>query len=366
MERGAPAATTRHVKYVFFDIVDFTKERSVEAQTDIVAALNAMARQALDGAADPDEVVLLPTGDGMGIALLDPAAAYDAHFRVALALLEQLDRHNAAVEDARRRFEIRLGLNEHTDNVVVDVNGRRNLAGVGINMAQRVMALAEGGQLLVGATVYETVRHREQYMAAGLFRPFEAVVKHGVRLQVYQYIGRGEPGLRAAPPAAAARPGEAAARLTLFEAYYLAHALKHARFLLRAVMQEHDRYAATLLLYFLAEDAARGAQAGAREAAVRRVFGGPGASVAEQFTFYGALEYWVCREFAALVGLKLRGRERYFDHTSPVAPCVFANAAGAAKLHREYPQIWQAFALGPAPGDGAPAGEAAPAPPAGP
>lgn len=362
MERGAPAATTRHVKYVYLDIVDFTKERSVEAQTEIVAALNAMARQALDGAADPDEVVLLPTGDGMGIALLDPAAAYDAHFRVALALLEQLDRHNAAAEDARRRFQIRLGLNEHTDNVVVDVNGRRNLAGVGINMAQRVMALAEGGHLLVGATVYETVRHREQYMAPGLFRPFEAVVKHGVRLQVYQYIGRGEPGLRATPPAAAARPGEAETRLTLFEAYYLAYALKHARFLLRAVTHEPDRYAATLLLYFLAEDAVQGAQATAREAAIRRVFGGPGASPAQQFAFYGGLEYWVCREFAALVGLRLRGRERYFDHASPVAPCVFPNAAGAAKLHREYPQIWQALDLGPAPGDGAAATEAAPAP----
>lgn len=39
-DHSARAATTVPAKYIFLDIVDFTKDRSVEAQTDIVHILN--------------------------------------------------------------------------------------------------------------------------------------------------------------------------------------------------------------------------------------------------------------------------------------------------------------------------------------
>ena len=90
------------VKYVFLDVVGFTDNRSVETQSDIVRSLNAIVKASIQVNRIPeDNQILIPTGDGICVALLnldcltEVESPYDAHLRVALrsvsTILRQLD-----------------------------------------------------------------------------------------------------------------------------------------------------------------------------------------------------------------------------------------------------------------------------------
>ena len=68
MDVSARAATTIPAKYILLDVVDFTHHRSVEAQTDIVHALNAIVQSSVQCENIPQEKILfLPRGDNIGI-----------------------------------------------------------------------------------------------------------------------------------------------------------------------------------------------------------------------------------------------------------------------------------------------------------
>ena len=193
-------ADTTPAKYVFLDVVGFTNRRSVEAQADIVGILNSIVRSCLTQHGIPDNKrILLPTGDGICIALLNIENPYDIHIQLALSILEILDGHNTTSDvDDMRRFEVRIGISANTDNLVTDINGKQNLAGAGINEAQRVMGNADGGQILINQTVYSTLRHREKYM--GCFDQYSKTIKHGERLTMYQLKMEDSPGLNRSSP----------------------------------------------------------------------------------------------------------------------------------------------------------------------
>ena len=172
---------TRHVKYVFADVVEFTVNRTVEAQVEIVAALGEAFRTAAEGL----ETIFLPTGDGICAAIIQSDAAPDSHLLVALKVLASMHQWS---EDAaeNRKCTIRFALNESVDSLIRDINGNKNLAGPGINHAQRLLSLADGNQILVGHAVFETLRLRDQYVTA--FRRHKAEVKHGEVITAYQFI----------------------------------------------------------------------------------------------------------------------------------------------------------------------------------
>ena len=73
----------KRVRYVYLDVVGFTRDRSIEAQSEIVAALNDVVRISLSILdPSPQEILFLPTGDGLGIALLDELGRYDHHIQL--------------------------------------------------------------------------------------------------------------------------------------------------------------------------------------------------------------------------------------------------------------------------------------------
>jgi class 3 adenylate cyclase len=191
-------------KYVFLDVVDFTKDRGVEVQTEIVRVLNEIVKRAVGVLFVPRRnIIYLPTGDGICIALLNIEAVtpavdkpYDIHLRLALTILKGVHEYNESIDPGRARFDIRVGVNESTDNKVKDINGKFNMAGSGINEAQRIMSLAEGNQLFVGNPVFDTLSQWEPYSnEAASFRPLKVTVKHHKVLRLHQYVGKGHPGL---------------------------------------------------------------------------------------------------------------------------------------------------------------------------
>jgi class 3 adenylate cyclase len=173
---------TRHVRYIFADIERFTEDRTVEAQVQIVAALN----ESFLAAIGPLETIYLPTGDGICAGIIEANAAADIHLQSALAIL---DRFAAWSSNAifNRQAKVRIAINESVDAVISDINGKRNLAGVGINSAQRLMSIADGNQIIAGQAAYDTLRVRDQYVSS--FREVKAEIKHSRVITAYQFTG---------------------------------------------------------------------------------------------------------------------------------------------------------------------------------
>src|SRR2546423_1288613 len=108
MESSTLEVIRRYVKYVFLDVVRFS-ERSAEAQSEIVIKLNEIVRQALDShnVKRDGDLVLIPTGDGMCIALLSHDLPYDVHIQFALTVLSLVAQNKESTQEDSRRFEVR-------------------------------------------------------------------------------------------------------------------------------------------------------------------------------------------------------------------------------------------------------------------
>lgn len=183
---------TADTKYVGVDIVGYSDGRCIEAQADVIAALNDVVRAAVNHHDIPEESRLfIPTGDGLFIALLDLLRPYDIHVRIAVKILEYLDRYNRSQLDPMRRFDLRIAVNESIDTVVTDVNGSRNVAGDGINVCSRILDLGDGGNILVGERVHQRLRCHETYVEG--FRTYRHTVKHGLQLSLFQLVATGLP-----------------------------------------------------------------------------------------------------------------------------------------------------------------------------
>jgi class 3 adenylate cyclase/uncharacterized protein YecT (DUF1311 family) len=186
-------AETRHVKYAFADVIDFSVGRTVEAQVDIIAALNA----AFAEAAQSLEVIFLPTGDGICASIIEVNAAADAHLQLALDVLKRIHEWAKQVSE-NRRCVVRFGINEGVDTLITDINGRRNVADAGINQAQRLMTIADGNQIVLGRAAFDSVSVHDDY--ADAFRELRAEVKHGQILTAYQFVRDGYPFLNTDVP----------------------------------------------------------------------------------------------------------------------------------------------------------------------
>jgi class 3 adenylate cyclase len=332
---------TAPTKYVFLDVVGFTRGRSVEAQTAIIDRLNdAVLRAVAELDVSSEQRIFIPTGDGMCIALLGVYTPHDVEMLIALSILAHVDKYNRTCTDSGRRFDLRIGINENLDNLITDINGRRNVAGAGISIAARLMDLADAQQVIVGRGVFDRLRQREKYASA--FREFYTTIKHGEMIPVYQYLdfaslvnGNIPIALQqSAPP-----------RLTLELAFYIAHALENRPFLL-AHKGSLDDVPAQVTLWFRALDSARQSRARETENVAYQAYNAPNATFAEQFHFYEQLPWGVSALLAEEITTNhCRPFAKLFDDRHALTGFRFVNEEGASRLKVEWPLIWNQFAL---------------------
>ena len=132
---------------IFLDIIDYSK-KAVSLQIEQKEAFNTITTIALDGIAQTDRIIL-DTGDGLAIALLgEPEEA----LFVSLTIRDHVVQYNI---DHEPNLFVRIGINLGPVRVVKDINGRPNIIGDGINVAERVMSFAKPNQILVSRTYYE-------------------------------------------------------------------------------------------------------------------------------------------------------------------------------------------------------------------
>jgi class 3 adenylate cyclase len=173
---------------LFIDIVEYS-QKAVAEQIALKDRLNTLLSEALRGVAVNDRIIL-DTGDGAAISFIgDPE---DALF-VATALRDAIQAQPA------RTLSTRIGINLGPVRLVKDINGRPNVIGDGINVAQRVMTFAEPGQVLVSRSYYEVVSRLSEETSKLFSYEGPRTDKHVREHEVYA-VGAVEPSRRRVEP----------------------------------------------------------------------------------------------------------------------------------------------------------------------
>jgi len=241
-------AKTIDAKHLFIDIVNYTYNRSVEAQTELIKILNDIVNETIDFIElDRENVLFIPTGDGMCITLINILNPFDIHIQIGLILLEKLEKKNQSQTDNMRKFSMRIGINENIDNLIIDINKQRNVSGSGINMASRIEGLADKNQILVGNSVFDKLIQREKYMNS--FVSFSANVKHGVQLKVHQYINKSLSYLNSEIPSEFKVIPKREKQLSELEGSYLANCIQNEEFISSKLSVHTSTYSLHVLLF---------------------------------------------------------------------------------------------------------------------
>jgi len=190
---------------LLIDVVGYSK-LLVNEQIELLQELKEIVRssESFHAAEARGELIRVPTGDGMALVFFhspeEPA-------RCALEISGALQDH--------RSMQLRMGVHSGPVNRVTDVNEKTNIAGSGINVAQRVLDCGDAGHILLSAHVAEDLAEYRHWQPH-LHDLGECEVKYGLRLHLFNLYkdGLGNPqvpeklrrGWRKHVPAISVRP----------------------------------------------------------------------------------------------------------------------------------------------------------------
>src|SRR6266480_4344492 len=158
---------------LFIDIVGYSK-LSVGDQHAAVEELTRIVRasQEFQRAEAASRLTRIPTGDGMALAFYtSPEAPVQCAVEISRALKEH------------PHLQLRMGIHSGPVGGLVDVNERANLAGAGLNMAQRVMDCGDAGHILLSKHVAEDLEEYEKWRPL-LHDLGTCEVKHGMQVAI--------------------------------------------------------------------------------------------------------------------------------------------------------------------------------------
>jgi adenylate cyclase len=163
------------VHVLFLDIVGYSKSLTDEQQ-ELIDRLNQAVRgsEEFQKAASADRLIKIPTGDGMALIFYNsPEQPVNCAVEISRALKNS-------------SLPVRMGVHSGPVSAVTDLNDRTNAAGVGINIAQRVMDCGDTGHILLSKRVAEDLQQYSRW------RPYlhdlgEVEVKHGERVHVFNF-----------------------------------------------------------------------------------------------------------------------------------------------------------------------------------
>src|SRR5256714_9782703 len=172
-----PKAKRMEIAHVLFmDIVGYST-RLTDEQQALVDELNQIVRSSdeFNKAAAAGRLMKIPTGDGMALIFYNsPEQPVECAVEISRVL-----RHHPGLP-------VRMGVHSGPVSAVTDVNDRVNAAGVGINLAQRLMDCGDAGHILLSKRVAEDLQQN------GRWRPHlhdlgDVEVKHGDRVHVFNF-----------------------------------------------------------------------------------------------------------------------------------------------------------------------------------
>ena len=171
-ERAKLRLEIAHV--LFMDIVGYSK-LLIDEQSEALHELNQIVRntEAVREAEAAGMLVRLPTGDGMALVFTN---SVEAPVECALEISQALR--------AQPSLPLRMGIHSGPVQHVQDVNERANVAGAGINIAQRVMDCGDAGHILISKRVADDLASHRRWLPY-LHDLGDVSVKHGVVVSVF-------------------------------------------------------------------------------------------------------------------------------------------------------------------------------------
>jgi TolB-like protein/lipopolysaccharide biosynthesis regulator YciM len=158
------------------DVVEYSKLLITE-QTRVMAELTGIVKntEPFRLAEAAGKLIQIPTGDGMALVFFnDPEAPIDCAVEIAMVL-----KNHAGIR-------LRMGIHSGPVNQVVDVSGRPNVAGAGIDMAQRVMDCGDAGHILLSKRVADDLAPFPKWNFS-LHELGECEVKHGRKISLVNF-----------------------------------------------------------------------------------------------------------------------------------------------------------------------------------
>ena len=138
---------------LFIDIVGYSKF-SINDQNAAVEELTQVVRgsEQFQKAEAASRLLKIATGDGMALVFYtSPEAPAQCAVEISRACKDH------------PRLQLRMGIHSGPVSDVVDVNNRPNLAGGGLNIAQRVMDCGDAGHILLSKHVAEDLEEYDQW-----------------------------------------------------------------------------------------------------------------------------------------------------------------------------------------------------------
>jgi TolB-like protein/Tfp pilus assembly protein PilF len=172
---------------LFIDIVGYSKLLIAE-QSDQIQTLREIVRgtEQFKKADAEGKLLRLPTGDGGALVFRN---SLEAPVLCALEISKALKSHP--------ELKVRMGIHSGPVNEITDLNEQANIAGVGINLAQRVMDCGDAGHILLSKRVADDLEQYPQWRSH-LSDLGECEVKHGTRVSVVN-LYTDDAGNRTAP-----------------------------------------------------------------------------------------------------------------------------------------------------------------------
>jgi adenylate cyclase len=169
--KSDPHLQIAHV--LFLDVVGYSK-LLVSEQREVIQELNQIVRNTSQfrKSEAAGELIRIPAGDGMALVFFQtPEEPVQCAMEIARALKN------------RPNIRLRMGVHSGPIDQITDVNDRRNVAGSGINFAQRVMLLGDAGHILLSKRVADDLAQDSLWQPL-LHDLGEVEVKHGIKLGI--------------------------------------------------------------------------------------------------------------------------------------------------------------------------------------
>src|SRR5213595_1901101 len=163
---------------LFIDVVGYSNllinEQSEQMQKlrEIVRATEQFRNAEAQG-----KLLRLPTGDGGALVF---RTSPDAPVLCALEISKELKSHP--------ELRVRMGIHSGPVNEITDLNEQANIAGAGINIAQRVMDCGDAGHILVSKRVADDLEQYQHWRSL-LHDLGTCEVKHGLRISLLNLYG---------------------------------------------------------------------------------------------------------------------------------------------------------------------------------
>src|SRR5262245_53600424 len=158
---------------LFTDIVGYSK-LPIHQQRAVVECLNEIVRgtDEFQAAETAGRLIKIPTGDGITLVFYhSPEAPVECALEISRALKQHPE------------LKLRMGIHSGPVSGVIDAAGKANVAGAGINIAQRVMDCGDAGHILLSKHVAEDLEEYPHWQPH-LHELGECEVKHGVHVSV--------------------------------------------------------------------------------------------------------------------------------------------------------------------------------------